>query len=199
MKPNTSFQELARLAMEQIEKQGPVTLEQARGQVLWIKDREFFIKRFSAIGDFEDARKNAIEYLKDISEEDYKALHNEFRQNQFNKVKGYNLFLDDIRTVDMVYGDTETEFVVVRSYVEFIRHVGRNGVPGYISFDNDLGEDYNGRIARDGYACAKWLVYESGLDLTGLRFHVHSANPVAKEQIKGLLNNYLKFIKEEKK
>jgi len=37
--------------------------------------------------------------------------------------------------------------------------------------------------------------YESGLDLTTLTFNVHSANPVAKEQIYGLLKNYLKHLK----
>jgi hypothetical protein len=50
----------------------------------------------------------------------------------------------------------------------------------------------------DGYACAKWLVYESGIDLTELKFHVHSANPVAKKQIESLLNNYIEFVKNEK-
>jgi hypothetical protein len=41
-----------------------------------------------------------------------------------------------------------------------------NGLPDLISFDNDLGLDANDEVARDGYACAKWLVYESGLDLS---------------------------------
>ena len=58
--------------------------------------------------------------------------------------------------------------------------------------------DESGNIAPDGYAAAKWLVYESGIDLTNLRFRVHSANPVAAKQIQSLLNNYIKFLKEEK-
>ena len=35
-----------------------------------------------------------------------------------------------------------------------------NGLPNFISFDNDLGLDGNEEVAPDGYACAKWLVYE---------------------------------------
>jgi hypothetical protein len=44
------------------------------------------------------------------------------------------------------------------------------------------------------YAAVKWLVYESGLDLSQLKFKVHSANPIASEQIKGLLTNYIKHL-----
>lgn len=107
------------------------------------------------------------------------------------------LFLDDVRTVDMVYDYSQiSEFEVVRSYDEFVAYIQKNGLPEFISFDNDLGLDENGEIAPDGYAAAKWLVYESGLDLRKLQFKVHSANPVAAEQIRGLLNNYIKFIKE---
>ena len=108
------------------------------------------------------------------------------------------LFLDDIRTVDMVYEPIFTEhFDVVRSYKAFVEYIKRNGLPDFISFDNDLGLDNNGTVAPDGYAAAKWLVYESGLDLKNLQFAVHSANPVAAEQIRGLLYNYIKFLKSK--
>src|ERR1017187_3916684 len=106
----------------------------------------------------------------------------------------YNLFLDDIRTVSMVYPDKEKEFIIVRSYDACINYIQTNGLPQFMSFDNDLGEDEN--ILPDGYAVAKWLVYKSGLNLTGFKFKVHSANPVAKKQIESLLNNYIKFTKE---
>jgi hypothetical protein len=105
----------------------------------------------------------------------------------------YKLFLDDIRTVGMVYKDlSEQDFVVARNFKEFISTIIQRGLPGFISFDNDLGLDDNGNVAPDGYAAAKWLIYESGFDLTPLKFNVHSANPVASEQIKSLLNNYMK-------
>ncbi len=97
----------------------------------------------------------------------------------------------------MVYTPSEAEaFVVVRSFRQFVEYIEENGLPDFLSFDNDLGLDEKGDVAPDGYAAAKWLVYESGLDLRNLKFKVHSANPVAAEQIRGLLGNYIKFIKE---
>ena len=108
------------------------------------------------------------------------------------------LFLDDIRTIDMVYdASQESEFDIVRNYNDFISYIKEKGLPNFISFDNDLGLDDKGDLAPDGYAAAKWLVYESGLDLSRLEFSVHSANPVASEQIKGLLHNYQKHIRSE--
>lgn len=105
------------------------------------------------------------------------------------------LFLDDIRTVEMVYPNASSqEFVVVRTFEAFINYIQLHGLPDFISFDNDLGLLANGALAPDGYAAAKWLVYDSGLDLSSLSFRVHSANPVAAEQIRGLLNNYLRFL-----
>ena len=107
------------------------------------------------------------------------------------------LFLDDLRTIDMVYDKSqESEFDIVRTYLDFKNYIKQNGLPEFISFDNDLGLDTNGEVAPDGYAAAKWLVYESGLDLRNLEFKVHSANPVAAEQIRGLLKNYIRHLKE---
>ncbi|WP_374164330.1 cyclic-phosphate processing receiver domain-containing protein [Arcticibacter sp. MXS-1] len=109
----------------------------------------------------------------------------------------YKLFLDDLRTVEMVYpSPSDEDFVVVRSYSAFLNCIKERGLPAFISFDNDLGEDEEGNLLPDEYAACKWLVYESGLDLRGLRFKVHSANPVAKVQIQALLTNYVKFLEE---
>ncbi len=105
------------------------------------------------------------------------------------------LFLDDIRTIDMVYDKSmESEFDIVRTYDAFVAYIQENGLPDFISFDNDLGLDANGEVAPDGYAAAQWLVYESELDLRNLTFKVHSANPIAAEQIRRLLTNYLKHL-----
>ncbi len=112
----------------------------------------------------------------------------------------YKLFLDDLRTVQMVYpNQQEDEYVIVRTYQAFVNHIQEKGLPEFISFDNDLGEDEHGYLLEDGYAAAKWLVYESELDLRQLRFKVHSANPVARIQIESLLNNYIAFLKKEDK
>ncbi|WP_456315563.1 cyclic-phosphate processing receiver domain-containing protein [Pseudomonas shirazensis] len=110
----------------------------------------------------------------------------------------YKLFLDDIRDVNMVYKKlTNNDFVVVRNFHDFKKVIIENGLPELISFDNDLGLDENDLIAEDGYAAAKWLVYESELDLINLKFNVHSANPVAAQQIQSLLDNYIKHLKRE--
>ncbi|MFH7011283.1 cyclic-phosphate processing receiver domain-containing protein [Flavobacterium sp. FlaQc-52] len=110
----------------------------------------------------------------------------------------YKLFLDDLRTVKMVYKNlTDDDFVIVRNFNDFKKTILENGLPELISFDNDLGLDENGIIAEDGYAAAKWLVYESGLDLINLKFNVHSANPVASQQIQSLLDNYIRHLRNE--
>ncbi|OMP32707.1 cyclic-phosphate processing receiver domain-containing protein [Mangrovimonas sp. DI 80] len=110
-------------------------------------------------------------------------------------MKNEKLFLDDVRTVDMVYDEgMVANFDIVRTYEEFVGYIMTNGLPEFISFDNDLGLDDHGEVAPDGLAAAKWLVYESGLDLRNLKFKVHSANPVAAEQIRGLLTNYISFL-----
>lgn len=106
----------------------------------------------------------------------------------------YKLFLDDLRTVEMVYPDAVDSFVVVRSFDAFVAHVQVHGVPAFVSFDNDLGEDEYGALLPDGYACAKWLVYEQAYDLRWFNFKVHSSNPVARIQIESLLNNYISFL-----
>lgn len=107
----------------------------------------------------------------------------------------YNLFLDDLRTVSMVYkNQPESDFIVVRNVPAFKRVILENGLPEFISFDNDLGLNENGELAEDGYAAARWLVYESGYDLRHLKFYVHSANPVAAKQIESLLTNYIQFL-----
>ena len=106
------------------------------------------------------------------------------------------LFLDDLRSIEMVYDKSmENEFDIVRNYKDFVEYIQNKGLPNFISFDNDLGLDENGIIAPDGYAAAKWLVYESGLNLIHLKFKVHSANPIASEQIKSLLTNYINHLK----
>ena len=105
-----------------------------------------------------------------------------------------SLILGNVRTIDMVYPATDINFVIVRSFDSCIAYIKENGLPEFMSFDNDLGEDENKNLLPDGYAVAKWLVNESGLDLTDFSFSVHSANPVAKKQIESLLNNYMKFI-----
>jgi len=109
----------------------------------------------------------------------------------------YKLFLDDIRNVDMVYKElSNNDFVIVRSFKEFVNHIEQNGLPQFISFDNDLGADEHGYVLPDGYDAVKWLVYESNFDLRNLNYKVHSANPIASVQIDSLLKNYIKHLND---
>ena len=103
----------------------------------------------------------------------------------------YKMYLDDIREPKDTYD------VIVRSFDEAINYISRNGIPHFISFDHDLGLDSEGTIAESGYDLAKWLVDQS---LDGIlefpedfSFSVHSANPIGKNNIESILNNYIEF------
>lgn len=90
------------------------------------------------------------------------------------------LYLDDIRPIP--FG-----FVGVRSYSEFVTFIEQNGLPDFISFDHDLGEE------KSGYDCAKMLVeYCMNTEQPLPDFAVHSQNPVGKQNIESLLGNFRK-------
>ena len=101
------------------------------------------------------------------------------------------MFLDDIRVPKNDYD------VIVRSFEEAINFVKENGIPIFISFDHNLGCDEIGNILKSGYDFAKWLV---DMDIENIHkfpdnftFDIHSANPIGKNNIKSILNNYLLF------
>lgn len=90
------------------------------------------------------------------------------------------LYLDDLRPAP-------EGFIWVKSYEEFTSFISPYRLPGFISFDHDLGEE------KSGYDCAKWLIYicmEWKVPLPD--FAVHSQNPVGKENIELLLRNFKK-------
>ena len=69
------------------------------------------------------------------------------------------LFLDDEREANVVvnsYLDKELypnkEITQVYDYNEFVDWIEKNGIPDWIFFDHDLGEE------KTGMDCAKWLV-----------------------------------------
>ena len=104
-----------------------------------------------------------------------------------NRKERYNLYLDDLRN------QRTDGWVVVRSYEEFVGVIERIGAPDEISFDHDLGwDEVNNVENKSGYDCAKWLV-DKGIVIE--KFNVHSANPVGAANIKGLLENFRKFLK----
>jgi len=121
------------------------------------------------------------------------------------------LFLDDERMPKDVtwlliggVGHWSTDWNIVRSYDEAIAWVTENGFPNVISFDHDLGlmhyaNDYSDE--KTGYHFANWLVeYDMDTDTMpeNFKFTVHSKNPTGSENIRELLNNYIRVKKERK-
>lgn len=105
--------------------------------------------------------------------------------------KKTKLYLDDIRK------PIDTDYIIVRSFKEAIKFIENNNIPSYISFDHDLGCDKYGKLLKDGYDFAKWLI-EMDLDNkfkfpNDFEYNVHSANPVGKHHIETILDNYLQF------
>ena len=117
------------------------------------------------------------------------------------------LYLDDIRTPKSEGWD------IVRSYQEFVDWITENGVPDEVSFDHDLSREHTkyffDNVGHDnppnpqeteftektGYDAAKWLCeycWTNGIPLP--TWNVHSANPVGRDNIKQLINNFEKKL-----
>ena len=116
-------------------------------------------------------------------------------------MKPYFLFLDDIRDPNQVFAYTEQiifldqKWTVVKTYQEFVTFIIDNGLPEFISFDHDLGEESMTNVEeKSGYDCAKWLIEYCITEKIILpAYFCHSMNPVGKVNINGLLNTYAKF------
>jgi hypothetical protein len=112
------------------------------------------------------------------------------------------IYLDDIRT------PVDKDWVVVRSYEEFVDKVNEVGLENIesISLDHDLGIsamrewhtnvynnytlDYNNIEEKTGYDAAKWLV-EQWMDGKPIcNVFTHSANAIGAGNITGYINNY---------
>lgn len=97
----------------------------------------------------------------------------------------WNLYLDDERNPK-----TQKKFLVARSVDEAKKLIKEKGFPSYMSLDHDLGDD------ETGYDFVKWITKEyQDKELPEFEFNVHSANPVGAENIKKLLDNFIKFKK----
>jgi hypothetical protein len=112
----------------------------------------------------------------------------------------HKLFLDDLREVRWVFGNwMDEDWVLVRSYSEFVAHVREHGIPYFISFDHDLGEDPDGTVHPSGADCVDFLI-ESVMSGNytfpeNFSFHVHSANPVGAQNIRERLNWFLSELR----
>lgn len=103
----------------------------------------------------------------------------------------YNLYLDDIRFPS----DNQKEYIIVRNFDDFCYHIKTFGIPFFISFDHDLGDEeisIENPYGKTGYDCAKWLInwLQDNKFYTEINFQVHSMNPVGKENIENILNRW---------
>ena len=103
------------------------------------------------------------------------------------------LWIDDIRNpflnVENKVPNCESIHWVL-NYSQFILYIEKLGLPDVISFDHDLADIDD----KSGYDCAKYLVdYCMDNNKRLPSFRVHSANPVGKENIEYLLNNFKRF------
>jgi hypothetical protein len=99
----------------------------------------------------------------------------------------WNLFLDDERNPK-----EDKKFVIARTSQEAISLIKKKGFPKYMSLDHDLGGDDTGQ------KFVKWITKEYiDKNLPDFSFNIHSANPVGKENMESLLNNFIKYKREE--
>jgi len=129
-----------------------------------------------------------------------------------NKI-GRKLYLDDIRVPTTTYKDTlNCQWLIAKSYEEFVQIIEKHGVPEFISFDHDLSFEHypvNGVVDRrdipyeeytekTGLHCAKWLV-ERCMDknLKVPEFRVHSMNPVGRVNIQSYLDGARRSLNSE--
>ena len=113
----------------------------------------------------------------------------------------YLIWLDDIRNpftgvwwslvqkLKEQYGFSS--IIWARTYEEFVYIIQHNGLPVFICFDNDLGEE------KEGYDCAKWLIeYCLDHNCDAPDFYIQSDNGPAQDNIRMLINNYKKVYNQ---
>lgn len=134
----------------------------------------------------------------------------------------YNLYLDDERQPIQSVGFTNnniyatTEWVIVRSYDQFVKCIQENGLPVLVSFDHDLAEPHyhesmfkDGKVymkyletvsEKTGMDCVKWMVdYCMDNSLKLPQWLTHSMNPVGRKNMDAYLTNFEAFLAKEKK
>lgn len=121
------------------------------------------------------------------------------------------LFLDDERAVkDVTWIELPLgPWTVAKNYRQFVEWITANGLPDFVSFDNDLHEshypwypgneaDYRNGLIRyekftvpTGYHAAQWLCeYCGARKLPFPPYTVHSMNEVARRDIPKIIEEY---------
>jgi len=125
----------------------------------------------------------------------------------------YNLFLDDCRVPrDVTWIDLPLcDWIVVRSYRDFVKIIKERGLPLRITFDHDLSLEHYPLMEKDdgiknptkipyenykektGFDCAKFLIeYCMSTEQQIPPYQVHSMNFVGKQNIISVLECYKK-------
>lgn len=120
--------------------------------------------------------------------------------------QSFFLFLDDIRDPSWIHHPDfpkkpDSDWVIARSFQEFVSVIEERGLPDFISFDHDLAdyeadgsENPNAHLEKTGHDCAKWLIdYCLDWGVLPPRYFVHSQNPVGAENIRGLIDGYRSY------
>ena len=110
------------------------------------------------------------------------------------------IFLDDIREVTMSHNPNKglrivTDFVIARNDKDFIKLVDQNiNDITLVSFDHDLA-CFNDGVEFTGKTALEYLIHkclETGREFPD--WYVHSDNTAGRENIIGLILNYMKSI-----
>lgn len=105
----------------------------------------------------------------------------------------WKLFLDDLRDCN------DPEYVVCRTSSEALEQVRQRGMPVDMALDHDLGE-VNGMddtAMNFLHSLAEMLMDGDLLFPSGFSYTIHSANPVGRSNIKGLLDQLVKHFSEK--
>lgn len=112
------------------------------------------------------------------------------------------IYLDDVRT------PLESDWVVVRSYDEFVNKISEIGLEKIelISLDHDLDKsamvewgkntfenyviNYDNIVEKTGLDCAKWLINQWNEGKSVVEVVTHSANAIGSANIMGVINHY---------
>ncbi len=124
------------------------------------------------------------------------------------------LFLDDVRSAEMVFMNTidpiyenNNEWEIVRSFNEFVSYIEEKGLPEFISFDHDLDYDhyklenqqdidYEKMEIKTGFHAAQWLInYCADNKLKLPNYKVHSMNLAGKRNIERILEKFKTILK----
>ena len=118
------------------------------------------------------------------------------------KMEKKKIYLDDVRT------PVDKEWIVVRSYDEFVEKINEIGLNNIelISLDHDLGDsamiewkrnvytnytiNYDNITEKTGMDCTKWLVNQWMDGKPVVDVVIHSHNAIGSGNMMGCINNY---------